>query len=523
MNMNEPDTSYEEGLPRNAAGFDLIRRWREATPATDPLYLDVGECEDATAKDREAFLRGAERYARQFAQYELRPSCRIAIDLPNSTDYLQCLVAIWHIKAIPMLLHGRWSDAMKDEACETFGCAIRVSWENGIQISQCPPSRASQLSHEDVELDAMALIFFTSGSTGSPSAVPVSFENLICSMAQFRQELDLNASRRVAAVAPLYHAAGLLTMTLPSLFLGAPILCVAASPSRSDEHLAKSLAHHAIDALFLVPTMWERLSRTNTFEAGELAGLRIALTGGARTPHRLLERWRARGVELIVGYGMTETAPTGTFARAKLWRQEPLSIGVAPPTMQLRLVQQDDQGIGRIAMKGDNISRGYLVQDEETGSFRLDRSSFDEDGFLISRDLAAWRTHEDEHGVCTQHLIFLGRCDDRIVSGGENISSLAVEAALEEVFPGHQWAVIGLDDELWGECVTACSAREHVHSDISLPSLGELRRLLLDRTPLASYMLPRQLFSIARFPLGSSGKIDRSALKRDLSRRQHHR
>lgn len=502
-------------LPRHKEDFDLIRRL-PLTGDSSPRFFDVEEGGSTSqALTMTQFLRGAADLAARFARHDLTPTCRVALDLSNRTDFLQCLLAIWHIGAIPMLLHGRWTEAMKDEACSNFGCAIRVfRGEGALSVATCPASRVSP--RQGLDLDAIALIFFTSGSTGRPSAVPVTFDNLICSMEQFRQELQLDRTRRVAALAPLYHAAGLLTMILPSLFLGASIIHFSSSSqARSDEALARQLAHHGVDTIFLVPTMWERLSRTEAFGEGLLSGFGTALTGGARTSHRLLERWREQGIELIVGYGMTETAPTGTFARVPLWRADPLSIGVAPDTLQLRLVDQDAHGVGRIAMKGENVMCGYLMRDEAADELCLDRSCFDDEGFLISKDLGAWREYRDAHGECTRHLIFLGRCDDRIISGGENISSLAVEAALEEVFPSLQWAVIGLEDDLWGECVTACASR----GDQELPTLAELRRLLIERSTLASYMLPRQLHAVTQFPLGSSGKIDRRALRQSFCAR----
>jgi O-succinylbenzoic acid--CoA ligase len=209
------------------------------------------------------------------------------------------------------------------------------------------------------------------------------------------------------------------------------------------------------------------------------------LLGGAATSIELLERATARDVPVLVSYGLTEacsqvtTTPFGTTPRTE---GNLVSSGRPLPGVELR-VRADD----RICIRGPTLADGLLG----------DRLPRDEEGFLLTDDLG----RRDANG----ELFVYGRASDRIVSGGENVDPLRVEAVLLSEPTVRAACVFGIPDARYGELV-ACAL---VVSPAFEPALC-LRRLESELVPEAR---PRQVALLETLPELASGKIDRAAVR----------
>lgn len=431
----------------------------------DELVLTVPDAPEADLTWR-ALAAAVDRAAQALAARGVRAGDCVPCEVGNSPEFFIQWAASQRIDAIFAPLNPRWSERERRAA-----------------LAQLLPAAAD-------DPDPPRLILFTSGSRGEPRAVPLTRANLAWSVAQFTHSLALRATDRHAAISPLCHVAGLCTMALPSLWLGARVVIFA----RFDvEALARAVACGAVNTTFMVPTMWRALAQHEAFERGELDGaFERALVGGAPCSRGTLEAWAARGVRLQVGYGMTEAAPMVTvepepLAHRDIWR-------VGHPGLAVEVEVDAEQ---RILVRGPNVMQGYW-----RGDAPRDRARFDARGFFITGD----RGELGEDGA----LRWLGRWDDVILTGGENVSPIEVEAALCELEGVELASVVGVKDARWGEAVVAavvwragCACDEVWARDAM-------------RERLASYKVPRCVVSLAALPSGATHKLDRAALTRQL-------
>ena len=336
--------------------------------------------------------------------------------------------------------------------------------------------------------DSATLAFMpTSGSTGTPRVVELSRRAMMASARASATNLGWEAGDRWLLCLPLAHTGGLSIVTR-CLLARQGVLLFEPGPrgvlAQIDE--LQRVAESAT-LMSLVPSVLAAL-----LDAGfaPSAGLRAVLVGGAGCSPALAERAHVARVPLLTSYGLTETA-SQVVTRRYAERFEPLPVrqgvvssGHPLPGVELRLAS------GTLAIRAPSLFSGYLG---ETAA------AVEADGFLLTNDQA-------ELGVDGE-LYVRGRVDDVIVSGGENIDPLEVEAALCSL-PGVEAAcVFGTASPQFGQVVTAVL----VTSDARLGEPAHLAKLLAHR--LARHKLPRLLRVTESLPLTPSGKVDRRVVR----------
>jgi O-succinylbenzoic acid--CoA ligase len=320
---------------------------------------------------------------------------------------------------------------------------------------------------EPLEHDDVALVVPTSGSTGAPKGVLLTAAALRASALATADRLGGHGQWLLAI--PPVHIGGLQVLVRSLLAGTTPVVLPPGPFDAAAFAAATARLTGPRRCVSLVPTQLRRL-----LQAQDCAGLRAydaVLLGGAAAPAPLLERARAAGVRVVTTYGMTET-----------------SGGCVYDGVPLDGVRVSVDG-GRVRLGGPVVARGYRLRPDLTAA------AFDGDVFTTS-DLGRL-----DGGVLT----VLGRADDVVVSGGENVPPLAVEAALERHPSVLEAAVTGVPDEEWGSRVVAlvvlrapltlAAARDHVAA--SLPRAWA----------------PRELREVEALPLLASGKLDRAALR----------
>ena len=275
----------------------------------------------------------------------------------------------------------------------------------------------------------LALCLPTSGSTGPPKYVALSWTALHAAVEGIERHLGVSGGGWWYTPLPLYHIGGLVTCL--RAFLGGPAAWIAPfSPAGG----ALALADEETIGGSLVPTMLVRL-----LEAGASPGpgLRRVLVGGGPFPRRLRER--ALGWPLCPTYGMTEACSQIATALPE-HEPHPSASGAPLPGVEVRVVDVDDGGVGEIALRAATLFEGYLSLTDA-----LDRSAF-RDGWFYTGDLGRWR------GAALEVIC---RRVDRIVTGGENVSPAEVEGVLEAHPDISEASVAGVDDPVWGQRVAA--------------------------------------------------------------------
>ncbi len=427
---------------------------------------------------------------------------RVALWLPNGRAHVVLLAACAGLGAVAVFLNTRASapearaqlEHVEAKVCVTT--AERASGALGGLAGALDASRWGALvegasrrrATRHGSLDAPALILFTSGTTGRPRGATLSHRNLATSARQFVRGLGLTSRDVNYAAAPLFHAAGLGCFTLPLLLVGGRTV----SAPRFDP-AASAVALTGATCAFMVPSMWRAVALAAPVGWG--GALRVGLSGGAPLPMATRDLVARRlGVDLHVGYGMTETSPSATLAAPAEVAARAGFVGRPDPEMSCRITGPGGAplpagAVGEVQLRGPNVTLGYWRDEEATGEL------LQPDGWLRTGDLGAL----DASGGLT----LSGRLEDMIITGGENVYPAEVERGLAGAPGLHEVAVFGTPHPRWGEAVTAA---------VVCDDGWDLERLRSHLSALSRYKHPTRWLRMERLPRGGSGKVLRGEL-----------
>jgi len=341
--------------------------------------------------------------------------------------------------------------------------------------------------------DDPALVLYTSGTTGQPKAVALTFGNLVASAAASAFRLGVLPGDRWHLCLPMYHMGGLAPVVRSTLY-GTAVVLQPTGDGFDPEATLEAMHDHAPTGVSLVPTMLRRL-----LDAGSLPdSLRFVLLGGAPARDDLLRACERREVPVCPTYGMTETASQIATARPREAFDRLGTVG--SPLYGTTVTVVDDGGDpvppgdpGELVVSGPTVTPGYYGDPDAT------RSAFGEYG-LHTGDVGY---REDGR------LWVLNRREDRIVTGGENVDPGEVVAALRTHPDIEDAAVVGLADEEFGERVAAL-----VVPGEDRPTTASLEGHCRER--LAGYKLPRTVAFADDLPRTASDTVDRTALRERL-------
>jgi O-succinylbenzoic acid--CoA ligase len=338
-----------------------------------------------------------------------------------------------------------------------------------------------------VDLDALATIVFTSGTTGRPRGARLTHDNHRASAHAWAGLLRPVPGHRWLACLPLFHVAGLAIVTRVTRWGAALDLHDRFEAAAVSDALDDGVTH-----LSLVPTQLEDLLSFRSSRTAP-ATLQAVLLGGGPIPPRLLERARAAGYRVLTTYGMSET---GSGIAAGGADAETLADPTAArplPGVELRIESDGaPDGSGEILVRGGMVFAGYEGDHPATAAALRD-------GWLHTGDIGTI----DETGL----LRVLDRREDLIISGGENVYPAEVEAVLVAHPAVLEAAVYGIPDERWGAVPEAA-----VVVSADAPADEELLRYCRER--LAGYKVPRRLTRLPELPRNTFGKIQRGQLRR---------
>lgn len=350
---------------------------------------------------------------------------------------------------------------------------------SGPAILPLPPEPDAVLAamrpDEPLEHDDIAVVIPTSGSTGEAKGVLLTSGALTASAAATAARLGGHGQWLMAI--PATHVGGIQVL-VRSLVAGTNPAILPDGPFSVEGFVeASALLWGDRRYVSLVPTQLRRLMRSGLSEAVDaLRSFDTVLLGGAAAPRSLLEDARGAGVRVVSTYGMSETSGGCVYDGA--------------PLDQVRVSIED----GLIRLAGPVLASGYRLRPDLTAqAFR--------GGAFTTSDLGALEPNGS--------LRVLGRADDMVVSGGENVAPLAVEAAIEAHPAVAEAGVVGLPDAEWGQRVVACVV--HAEGSAVPLTLTELREHVA--TTLPRSWAPHGLLRCDTLPLQSSGKLDRRALR----------
>lgn len=345
----------------------------------------------------------------------------------------------------------------------------------------------------DTDPDDVAVLMYTSGTTGQPKGAMITHGNLLATVHNLMLLIPMGPESGMLAMAPLFHV-GAMALVLGTLATGGRVVILRSFTAAA---VFDAIEAQPITFTFGVPAMFQAMTADPRFAAADLSRV-LLMCAGAPVPESLLHQYLDRGAKVTQGYGLTESTAVvslleSDFATAKLG-----SAGMPYPLTAVQLRDPagaviSEAGVdGEIWIRGRNVVRGYWNRPDDTAAL------LDADGWLRTGDAG----HLDADGF----LYITDRIKDMLLTGGENV----YPAEVEKVLAGHpdiaDVAVIGTPDQQWGEVVTA----------VVVPRPGVSVELdavqAYARERLGGYKVPRRLHLTDELPRNASGKV----LKRDL-------
>ncbi len=371
--------------------------------------------------------------------------------------------------------------------------------------------QASQTKPIDALPGGEALVIYTGGTSGRPKGVPLTHANIVANATQINAVWPASDSDVALHVAPMFHSAELCFNPFTNAGAAHAYL-----PRFSPQALFQAIQDYAVTSVLLVPTMVLMCVESGVAANYDLSSLRRIIYGSSPMSAELIKRTREYlpGVELAQGYGLTETAPlicildnAAHIAGATREGAERLSSCGRPlPEVELKIIAADGAEAvrgdsGEVTVRGPNVFAGYLNQPALS-------STVLHDGWFHTGDVGRL----DAAG----YLYIMDRKKDMIITGGENVYSGEVEAALFQ-HPGVvEAAAIGIADEHYGETVCAVVVRRD-GADLTEGALIEHCR-----QRIGAYKLPRKVIFIEEMPKSAMGKILKAELRRMFAPARSH-
>jgi long-chain acyl-CoA synthetase len=387
-----------------------------------------------------------------------------------------------------------WHDcaAETDDAVADLSVARLVAEPE--MLSEMLAVTAPVTGAEHREADDTAVILYTSGTTGRPKGAQLTHANVGTNAGVVCDLLGADEHDVLLGALPLFHAFGQICALNVTVRLGAMLTLLA----RFDPELVlETIERDQVTVFQGVPTMYSKLLQHPARESVDVSSLRLCISGGAALPVEVLHEFeRAFGCVVLEGYGLSEATAVAAFNHRDRPRR-PGSIGTPVAGVEMRIVDENrapvgPDAVGEIAIRGNNVMKGYLGQPEATAEV------IDDQGWLYTGDIG----QVDEEG----RYYIVDRKKDLIIRGGYNVYPREIEEVLYEHPDVREAAVIGIPDiDLGQEVGAAVSLNPGAETTES-----ELRDYV--KATVAAYKYPRRVWFLDELPKGPTGKI----LKREI-------
>ena len=459
---------------------------------------------------------------------------RIALDLPNSSEWVACLLGaamrgavvvplnpsagyhelkyqLRHAEASVAVIPQGYGDTDFLELFEELlselpdlGYLITVGeeerWydERIFQYSELLSRyRKAGLDMGDFDPSGTPLtILYTPGTMGKPKGVVLTHENLLFTASATGEALELSARDRVLVAMPLSTVFGV-HVVVSTLVRGATMVL---QDQFKPGEVLDVLEQEGVTVCHGVPTMFQLLMREDSFAGRDLSAVRTGIVAGSPVSPDLIRRIREWN-DAQIAYGLTETGPTITITRFSDPReQRETTVGRPIDGVEVKVMDVQEgslhgpEAVGELVVKGPNVMAGYYRMPSET------RRSFTNEGFLRTGDLVI----VDEDG----YVSIVGRSKEMIIRGGYNIFPREVEDVLRAHPAVEEVCVVGVPNEILGELVCACV----VPVEGAIVTGDELKEFCRDH--MADYKVPDLVRFFDTFPMTGSGKVRRSELAR---------
>ncbi len=476
----------------------------------------------------------AAAFAAALADLGISAGDRIAVDLPNSVEWIVSVLAAARlgVAVVPLspflgyhelkyqLRHAETSLTIASQASgeledlETLEELITDLPDLRYLVTVGPDEmwyddrmfqfadlvgRGRRLTVPSVTIDPQGTplaIIYTSGTTGKPKGVVLTHSSLITTAQAAIDVLQLTPDDRVLGAVPVSTVFGV-HVVLTTLLSGATLVL----QERFEPAAALELMERErVTVCHGVPTMYQLLMREESFARRDLSTVRTGIVAGSPVSEDLVQRIR-RWNDVQIAYGLTETSPTVTMTRF----DDPAdarstTVGRPIEGVEARVVDvqtgalHGPEAVGELVVRGPNLMAGYHRMPEET------KRSLTPEGYFLTGDLAVL----DERG----YVSIVGRRNEMIIRGGYNVFPRELEDVLRTHPAVHGVCAVGIPNEILGELICACI----VPVEGAIVTGEELKSFAGEH--VADYKVPDLVRFFDAFPLTGSGKVHRAELAR---------
>ena len=555
-------TSYAEGVPQEielptGSLYDLVEESVKTYP--DNVALEFFGATTTYADMGEQILRAAEG----LRLLGVQKGDTVALVLPNCPQHIIAFYAVLRLGGIVVEHNPLYTPRELRHQFEDHGARFAIVWNNVVATVQAFPSDVAVESIVSVDvtrampfatrallrlpvakaresraalttavrgtvpweklvdndpidehifrpqMDDIALIQYTSGTTGLPKGATLTHLNLTTNAAQSRAWVPSiqRGTAVVYAVLPMFHAYGLTLCLTFAMSMGARLVLF---PKFDPDLVLPVIKKHPATFLPAVPPIYERLTAAAEEKGVSLKGIQIAISGAMPLSASVVEPWEAlTGGYLVEGYGLSETSPVlmanpvGPTRRAG-------TVGLPIPNTEARVVDPENPTVdrasgeeGELIVRGPQVFSGYWKKPEETAAVFVPAAEGDEGGpWFRTGDIVTI----DAEGFFT----VVDRLKELIITGGFNVAPSEVEDALRAYPDIQDVAVVGLPSEHSGEDVVAAVVLK--------PGRGLDEKAIRDfaRDGLAAYKVPRRVIEVDDLPKSLIGKVQRKQVKEQL-------
>ena len=454
------------------------------------------------------------RVASWLAGRGITPGDRVGLMAPNTLEFVELYYGILRAGAVVVPMNPLFKSREVSYHLSDSGAALAFAWHGvadqaaegarsaGTDLVIIEPSDLAETLARSDPVPAVAdrapsdtaVILYTSGTTGQPKGAELTHANLISNIEVTRTTLlGLRPADVMLGALPLFHSFGQTVVMGCAIATGG---CLTLLPRFDPVRALEIIKRDQVTVLAGVPTMYTAILHSAGGSAGDVASLRLCVSGGAAMPVELMRAFEKQfDCMILEGYGLSETSPVASFNHPDRERK-PGTIGQAIAGVEMRI--QNDDGdplpsgeIGEIAIRGDNVMKGYWRRPRDTEEAM-------EGGWFRTGDLG----RADAEG----YFSIVDRKKDMIIRGGLNVYPREVEEVLYEHPAVAEAAVIGVPDKFLGEEIAAVVTLKPGAS----ADPGQLREHV--KRQLAAYKYPRHVWIVDELPYGGTGKILKRAI-----------
>ncbi len=507
--------------------YDMLDAAASSSPNKTVIFID-----DRKVSYKE-FLHKVDAFARFLEIAGVGVGDRVALIAPNSEEFVISVYAATKIGAVVvpvnnMLKANEYEYILNDcEAkllitsqqymSEVKGLSTTTKVEKVVWIDEAPKLDSNNIVFDEVlethrhgeesrglsKLDDMAIIFYTSGTTGNPKGAMMSYRNLFSNMIGAIERFDVTGKDRFIVYLPMFHAFTFTVMLMMPFYSRSSFVIIPKLLPFSN--IIKQTLLKRVTIFMGVPDIYNALIRAKLpWYFMWFNKIRVFISGASALSEDTLNKFNStfKRATMLEGYGLSECSPVVSVN--PLEKQKPMSIGTAMKGYEVKIV--DDEmlevplgQIGEIIVKGDNVMSGYLNRPEATDATIIN-------GWLRTGDLGKM----DSDG----YIYIVDRIKDLIISKGINIYPRQIEEELMKLEYIKQGAVIGVQDPKSGEVPVAYVELE---DDVDRESVtpNQIKKDL--KAVLANFKVPKDVIIADELPKTATGKVLKRKIKEQYS------